>query len=212
MIPTKVHPSKGIIISPSKEQVDHMWEEVFNVIPGAIYVRRSAATLHVFALSSGILTTHCNHLRISLLVALLFYLITNLIMLDLHHPRVIYINSKENARGRQSIPADYEEIRVAFNSLPTMTSYPARIGYQLVTQVFCKMWESRTNKLKGGYSWNTSLIFQLYLKDIQICIKDCRLMQWEATQLVKNFTTTHARDEGSFIWAWWWKKISLLEV
>ena len=60
------------------------------------------------------------------------------------------------------------------------------------------MWEPKISKLKGGYPSSARLIFQSWLKDIHAHVEDRHLMQWEAIQLVKDFTAEHAQDEVEF--------------
>ena len=56
----------------------------------------------------------------------------------------------------------------------------------------------RLNKLKGEYSATVNLIFQSWLKDINIHVKDQNLTEREAIQLVKDFTAERAHDELEF--------------
>ena len=65
-------------------------------------------------------------------------------------------------------------------------------------QEFCKLHEPKINKLKGGYSATSNLIFQLWLKDIRVHVEDQNLMEREAMQLVKGFTAKHAHDKVEF--------------
>ena len=51
---------------------------------------------------------------------------------------------------------------------------------------------------KGGYSSNTSLVFQSWLKDIWVYVLECCLSQWEAIQLVKDYTSEQARSEVEY--------------
>ena len=60
------------------------------------------------------------------------------------------------------------------------------------------MHEPKINKLKGGYSATANLIFQSWLKDINIHVKDQNLTEREAIQLVKDFTPERAHDEVEF--------------
>ena len=69
---------------------------------------------------------------------------------------------------------------------------------KVVAQEFCKLHEPKINKLKGGYSATANLIFQSWLKDINIHIEDQNLTEREAIQLVKDFTADRARDEVEF--------------
>ena len=49
-------------------------------------------------------------------------------------------------------------------------------------------------KFKGGYSSDASLVFQSWLKDIQVYTIECHLSQWEAIQLVKDYTSEQSRS------------------
>ena len=94
-------------------------------------------------------------------------------------------------------PHRFQE-EVVFPSRPTEQSHPKEIGLHAATHKFRKMWEPKISKLKGGYSSSAGLIFQSWLKDIHVHIEDRRLIQREAFQLVKGFTTECAQDEVEF--------------
>ena len=47
-------------------------------------------------------------------------------------------------------------------------------------------------KLKGSYSCDTSLVYELWLKDIWVYVLEHCLSQQEAIQLVKDYTSEHA--------------------
>ena len=76
--------------------------------------------------------------------------------------------------------------------------YPPGYDMKVVAQEFCKLHKPKINKLKGGYSATANLIFQLWLKDINIHVEDQNLTEREAIQLVKDFTAERARDEVEF--------------
>ena len=69
---------------------------------------------------------------------------------------------------------------------------------KVAAQEFCKLHKPKINKLKGGYSATANLIFQSWLKDINIHIEDWNLTKREAIQLVKDFTAERAHDEVEF--------------
>ena len=73
---------------------------------------------------------------------------------------------------------------------------------KMAAQEFHKLHEPKINKLKGGYSATTNLIFQSWLKDINVHVQDQNLTEREAIQLVKDFTAERAHNEVEFIWAW----------
>ena len=66
---------------------------------------------------------------------------------------------------------------------------------KVVVQEFHKLHEPKFNKLKGGYSATANLIFQSWLKDINIHVEDQNLTEREAIQLVKDFTTDDVEVE-----------------
>ena len=53
-------------------------------------------------------------------------------------------------------------------------------------------------KFKGGYSSNASLVYQSWLKDIQVYTLECCLSQQEAIQLVKDYTLEQARSKVEY--------------
>ena len=61
-----------------------------------------------------------------------------------------------------------------------------------------KLCEPKVAKFKGGYSSNATLAYQLWLKDIWVYTKECHLPQWEAIQLVKDYTSEQARSEVEY--------------
>ena len=69
---------------------------------------------------------------------------------------------------------------------------------QAAATEFKKLREPKVAKFKGGYSSDTSLVFQPWLKDIWIYTIECHLSQWEAIQLVKDFTSEQARSEVEY--------------
>ena len=63
---------------------------------------------------------------------------------------------------------------------------------QVAATEFHKLREPKVAKLKGGYSSNASLVFQSWLKDIRVYILECHLSQWEAIELVNDYTSEYA--------------------
>ena len=76
--------------------------------------------------------------------------------------------------------------------------YPPGYDMKVAVQEFCKLHEPKINKLKGGYSATANLIFQSWLKDINVHIEDQNLTEREAIQLVKDFTAERACNEVEF--------------
>ena len=69
---------------------------------------------------------------------------------------------------------------------------------QAAATKFKKLQEPKVAKFKGGYSSDASLVFQSWLKDIRVYTMERRLSQWEAIQLVKDYTSEQARSEVEY--------------
>ena len=59
---------------------------------------------------------------------------------------------------------------------------------QLAAEEFRKICKPKIQKLTGGYSANAMLVFNSWLKDIEMCVKEQKLTNMEAVQLVKDCT------------------------
>ena len=64
---------------------------------------------------------------------------------------------------------------------------------QVAATEFQKLREPKVAKLKGGYSSDANLVFQTWLKDIWVYVLEHHLSQWDAIQLVKDYTSEHAQ-------------------
>ena len=69
---------------------------------------------------------------------------------------------------------------------------------QVTMQEIKKTWELKILKLKGGHSANATLIFNSWLKDIDMCVWDHNWTEYEAVQLVKDYTREHAHGALKF--------------
>ena len=110
-----------------------------------------------------------------------------------HHLQHVHFASNPQG-GFTSTPKRHpEEDRLRARLNPD--AYPPRYEMKVVAQEFCKLGKPKINKLKGGYSATANLIFQSWLKDINICVQDQNLTEREAIQLVKDFTAERACEE-----------------
>ena len=77
------------------------------------------------------------------------------------------------------------------NLVPEKDLYEEGFSHSLQAAAtkFRKLQEPKVAKFKGGYSSDASLVFQSWLKDIWAYVLECRLSQWEAIQLVKDYTS-----------------------
>ena len=69
---------------------------------------------------------------------------------------------------------------------------------QLTAEEFRKICEPKIQKLKGRYSANVVLVLNSWLKDIEMCMKEKKLTNIEAVQLVKDYTSEGARGAVEF--------------
>ena len=69
---------------------------------------------------------------------------------------------------------------------------------QLVAEELRKICKPKTQKLKGGYSANAMLVFNSWLKDIEMCVKERNLTNMEEVQLVKDYTSKGSRGAVEF--------------
>ena len=69
---------------------------------------------------------------------------------------------------------------------------------QVAATEFKKLCEPKVAKFKGGYSSDASLVYQSWLKDIWVYTLECHLSQWEAIQLVKDYTSEQARSKVEY--------------
>ena len=69
---------------------------------------------------------------------------------------------------------------------------------QLAGEKFRKICKPKIQKLKGRYSANAMLLFNSSLKDIEMSVKEWKLTNKEAVQLVKDYTSEGARSVVEF--------------
>ena len=69
---------------------------------------------------------------------------------------------------------------------------------QLVAEAFIKICEPMIQKLKGRYSLNTMPVFNFWLKDVEMCVREWKLTKLEAVHLIKDYTTENARGAVEF--------------
>ena len=69
---------------------------------------------------------------------------------------------------------------------------------QLMAEEFRKICKPKIQKLKSGYSANAMLVFNSWLKDIEMCVKEWKLTNMEAVQFIKDYTSGGARGAVQF--------------
>ena len=111
--------------------------------------------------------------------------------------REIEINSllvAQHQKGQAFMP---QEQSVSARHVPT-ANYQATYGIQVVVQELKKLHELKINKVKGGYLARANFIFQSWLKDIWVNVKERLLTQRKAKQLIKDFTAEHTHNKLEF--------------
>ena len=68
---------------------------------------------------------------------------------------------------------------------------------QLTPEEFRKICKPKIQKLKGRYSANAMLVFNSWLKDIEMCVKE-KTIKYGSLQLVKDYPSEGARDAVEF--------------
>ena len=79
-----------------------------------------------------------------------------------------------------------------------MDASMASHSLQLAAEEFRKIHKPKIQKLKGGYSANAMLVFNSWLKDIEMCVRERKLTNMEAIQLIKDYTAEGARGVVEF--------------
>ena len=176
---------------PPVNRLTELQREAFNILPGTVNAKRGAATAHASGISQDILVIGGSQFEDELAEEATWNA----------HQHLRHVHFASNPQGGfTSTPLRHPKEGRAKARVSTEV-YPPRYDMKVAAQEFCKLHESKINKLKGGYSATANLIFQLWLKDISVHVQDRNLTEREAIQLVKDFTAERAHDEVEFIWA-----------
>ena len=173
---------------PPVNRIKELKREAFNILPGTVNAKRGAATAHASGISQDILVIGRSQFEDEL---------TEEATWNAHqHPQ--HVNFASNPQeGFTSTPLRHPEKGRSKARVSTGV-YPPRYDMKVAVQEFCKLHKPKINKLKDGYSATANLIFQSWLKDLNIHIEDQNLTEREAIQLVKDFTTEKAHNEVEF--------------
>ena len=153
-------------------------------MPGAVNARRGAALAHASGISQDIPVTGRPNFENELAKEATWALHNHL-----HH---VHFASNPQGGFTSTPRRQPEEDRSMARVNPA--TYLPRYEMKVVVQEFCKLCEPKINKLKGGYSATANLIFQSWLKDISVHVKDWNLTEREVIQLVKDFTAERAHE------------------
>ena len=157
-------------------------------MPGTVNARRGAALAHTSGISQDIPVTGRSNFENELAKEATWTV----------HYHLQHVHFASNPQGGfTSTPRRHpEEDRMRARLNPE--TYPPGYEMKVVAQEFHKLRKPKINKLKGEYSATANLIFQSWLKDINIHVKDWNLTEREAIQLVKDFTAERACNEVEF--------------
>ena len=173
---------------PPRSRIEELQREAFDILPGTVNAKRGAATAHASGISQDIPVIGRSQFEEELAEEATW---------NVHqHPQHVHFDSNPQG-GFTSTPLRHPEEGRSKARINTEV-YPPGYDMKVAVQEFCKLCEPKINKLKGGYSATANLIFQSWLKDINIHIEGQNLAEREAIQLVKDFTAERAHDEVKF--------------
>ena len=163
-----------------------MWEEIFNLILGTVNTGRGTAV----ASYSPPVTHIVNKTSLKDMLAKEAYFTPS------HQSRCVkFIDMIE---GGLTLPHVIYRRMWQYQQSQLTKATQRKLGSMQLHMNSERCEEPKIGKLKGGYTLSAGLVFQSWLKDIHFHVRDRRLMQREAIQLVKDFTAKHAQDELEF--------------
>ena len=173
---------------PPVNRIKELQREAFDILPGTVNAKRGAATAHASGILQDIPVIGRSQFEDELAEEATW---------NVHqHLQCVHFTSNPQG-GFTSTPLRHPEEGRSKARVSTEV-YPPGYDMKVALQEFCKLCEPKINKLKGGYSATASLIFQSWLKDINIHVEDQNLTEREAIQLVKDFTAERACNEVEF--------------
>ena len=98
-----------------------------------------------------------------------------------------------NVGTRSGLTAHHQTIRRAKQDVYIMMQ-----SLQLVIEELRKICKPKFQKLKDGYSANVMLMFNSWLKDMEMCIKEPKLIKLEAVHLIKDYKIENAGGAVAF--------------
>ena len=104
------------------------------------------------------------------------------------------VPQEERTRPLRASEVPSQRLGLINNLVPHKDVYEEGFSHSLQAAAteFRKVREPKVAKFKGGYSSDACLVFQSRLKDIQVYVLEHHLSQWEAIQLVKDYTSKQA--------------------
>ena len=93
-----------------------------------------------------------------------------------------------NVGTRSALTPHHQKIRRGNQNASIMTQ-----SLQLAAEEFRKICELKIQKLKGRYSANAILVFNSWLKYMEMCVREWKLTNLEVVQLIKDYTMDNAQ-------------------
>ena len=172
---------------PPVDRLKELQREALYKLPGTVNAKRGAATAHASGISQDIPVVGRSQFEDELAEEATWNAHQHL-----HH--VCFASDPQG--GFTSTPIRHPEEGRSKARVSTEV-YPPGYDMKVAVQEFCKLHKPKINKLKGGYSATANLIFQSWLKDINVHVEDRNLTE-RAIQLVKDFTAERAHNEVEF--------------
>ena len=147
---------------PPTNHIEELQRKAFNILPGMVNARRGAALAHASGISQDIPVTGRSNFENEVAKEAAWT----------SHNHLCHVHFAYNPRGGfTSTPIRHpEEDRLMARVNPA--TYSPGYEMKVAAQEFHKLCKPKINKLKGGYSAFANLIFLLWLKDINVHVKD----------------------------------------
>ena len=119
-------------------------------------------------------------------------------------PQPVSFNVSRTPNGETSGKDTYSEAKIMMRTPHQKVKKNEGRCFHCLTvfSLWLKSFERSANqkykKLKGGYSANAILVFNSWLKDIEMCVKEWKWTNMEAVWLVKDYTSEGPRGGIEF--------------
>ena len=167
--------SQVLRVQPPTSWLNELQRKAFEILPGTVNVRHRTGIDHLSGVSQNIPVAGKAYFEDKLAEETTW---------GSHHPYHVCFASNQK-RGLASTPLKSSvkvgednillpQQRNTRESLMNTTACPPGYEMWMAMQEFHKMHEPKIKKLKGGYSATANLIFQSWLKDMQVHVEDTK--------------------------------------
>ena len=158
---------------PPRSRLSELQQEAFQYLPGTVNVRCRTRIQHLLGISQNIPVAGREHFEEELAEEATW---------GSNHPRHVHFAGSEKGDFTSTPLKSAARIGENYTLLPQQeqarqellvnTVSPPGYDMQMAVWEFCKLYKPKINKLKGGYSATANLIFQSWLKDIRVHVKE----------------------------------------